>query len=397
MFGSSALDVAIGLAFLYLVLGLLCTTINEFIETLLRKRAKDLEWGIRELLGGEQAGAWLRRLYEHPFVFSLFDGEYAHRGRNLPGYIPSKTFALALLDLVLPAGANKSGAARATAKTPAPGAPVVVNVPAAGGAVPPLPLNPDAALIADLRAAVLATQNVVIPFAPFPDKLRESLLALIDAAGDDMNKVRENIENWFDGTMDRVSGWYRRRIQWISGAVGLSLAIFLNADTFAVADSLARDPTLRASVSTAAEAYVKAHPPAPDPKLKEKDASEGAAKEKEKGAKEKDAKEKDAKGKEKPDVTLNQVAREINSVREYGWPLGWDRDDRRTIPRIGKDDNEWRAIGAWLLKALGWVLTATAISLGAPFWFDLLNRLIVVRSTVKPTEKSPPEQSADKK
>jgi hypothetical protein len=43
----------------------------------------------------------------------------------------------------------------------------------------------------------------------------------------------------------------------------------------------------------------------------------------------------------------------------------------------------------------GWLLTALAISLGAPFWFDMLNKFIVVRSTVKPKEKSPEEKSKD--
>ena len=49
------------------------------------------------------------------------------------------------------------------------------------------------------------------------------------------------------------------------------------------------------------------------------------------------------------------------------------------------------------LHALGWLITAAAISLGAPFWFDTLNRFMVVRSTVKPKEKSPDEGSKDPK
>jgi hypothetical protein len=44
----------------------------------------------------------------------------------------------------------------------------------------------------------------------------------------------------------------------------------------------------------------------------------------------------------------------------------------------------------------GWLLTALAISLGAPFWFDLLNKIMVIRSTVKPHEKSPEEASEDR-
>jgi hypothetical protein len=42
---------------------------------------------------------------------------------------------------------------------------------------------------------------------------------------------------------------------------------------------------------------------------------------------------------------------------------------------------------------LGWLVTALALSLGAPFWFDMLNKFMVVRSTIKPKEKSPDEPS----
>ena len=47
------------------------------------------------------------------------------------------------------------------------------------------------------------------------------------------------------------------------------------------------------------------------------------------------------------------------------------------------------------MRILGWLITGFAISFGAPFWFDLLNRMMVVRSTVKPDEKSPEESSKD--
>jgi hypothetical protein len=50
---------------------------------------------------------------------------------------------------------------------------------------------------------------------------------------------------------------------------------------------------------------------------------------------------------------------------------------------------------SWTLKIIGWLLTALAVSLGAPFWFDLLNKFIVIRSAVKPREKSPEEESKD--
>jgi len=43
----------------------------------------------------------------------------------------------------------------------------------------------------------------------------------------------------------------------------------------------------------------------------------------------------------------------------------------------------------------GWLITACAVSLGAPLWFDMLNKVIVVRSTIKPHEKSLEERSKD--
>jgi hypothetical protein len=44
---------------------------------------------------------------------------------------------------------------------------------------------------------------------------------------------------------------------------------------------------------------------------------------------------------------------------------------------------------------VGWLVTAFAIMLGAPFWFDVLNKFMVIRSTIKPHEKSKEEASKD--
>jgi hypothetical protein len=54
-------------------------------------------------------------------------------------------------------------------------------------------------------------------------------------------------------------------------------------------------------------------------------------------------------------------------------------------------------VGVWITVLLGWFMTGLAVTLGAPFWFDLLNRLVVIRATVKPHEKSGEEASQDAK
>jgi hypothetical protein len=115
MFNSAILDVAIGMIFVYLLLSLMCSAANELIEIALKKRAIDLERGIRELLvpgSGSGKSDLVASLYNHPLVNGLFGGRYedtriASKWRyifrtKLPTYIPSRSFALALMDLVLP-------------------------------------------------------------------------------------------------------------------------------------------------------------------------------------------------------------------------------------------------------------------------------------------------------
>jgi len=71
-------------------------------------------------------------------------------------------------------------------------------------------------------------------------------------------------------------------------------------------------------------------------------------------------------------------------------PIGWDRGLPQHPGSDGKPATDWLEVIAGLL------ITALATTLGAPFWFDLLNKVMVVRSTVKPHEKSPEEASEDK-
>ena len=82
-------------------------------------------------------------------------------------------------------------------------------------------------------------------------------------------------------------------------------------------------------------------------------------------------------------------------LRSLGLPIGWDD---KSDPKRNFTGWTWKGDqGGWWEQLqwhwLGWLLTALAISLGAPFWFDLLNKFIVIRSAVKPHEKSPEEES----
>jgi hypothetical protein len=344
MFGSPILDVAIGMVFVYLLLSLICSAANEVIESKLKNRAKSLELGIRNLLGDKGLAD---KLYAHDLISGLFSDK-----QGKPSYIPSRTFALALMNTVFPDGVAPAGQAAA------PGA------------------NP----LAGFRATVAA-----LPADAAAAPIKKALLALIDDAQGDVNKLRANIENWYDAAMDRVSGWYKRRVHAIILLLGLVTAIALNADSAYIARHLSTDPALRNSLVSVSQVYAQ----------------------KENGG--------DA-GKQTPgqptqpagESAQTRFDNNLQQLKELGLPMGWtvEGDDPRFKGKVAVDPHlkwpGWHLQNAsvraeWWLQIkfhwLGWLLTALAISLGAPFWFDMLNKLIVVRSTVKPKEKSGDEPS----
>src|SRR6266496_2765255 len=96
------LDVAIGISFVYLLLSLICTTVNEMVAGVRKTRATFLDKGITRLLGGNEEIKKL--LYKHPLIQSLAESDSA----ICPSYIPANKFATAMLDIL--SGTGKSAA-----------------------------------------------------------------------------------------------------------------------------------------------------------------------------------------------------------------------------------------------------------------------------------------------
>jgi hypothetical protein len=333
LLGSIVLEVAIGLLFVYLLLSLLCSAISEYIEAKFNNRAKYLRQGIALLLNDTNGGGadLAKRLYEHGLVRPLY-----RQGNKLPSYIPSRTFSLALWNLATSAAAATDGAGTGR-----------VAAPAAG-------LTTDLKRIREVVATNLPNQE-----------LKTALLALIDEANGDIDKARKNIEEWYDAMMDRVSGWYKRLTSVILLALGFAVAVVINADTITIAQTLARDSALRASIVGAAQERLGA-PLRSSPAVGEAEARDR--------------------------IATENLEKARASVDALGLPLGWatgptGNNDPRRIPGGPLE---------WLLKILGLGLTGFAVSQGAPFWFDVLNKFIVIRSTVKPAEKSQTQPSKDR-
>ncbi len=312
MFGSSMLEVAIGLVLVYLLLSLICSAIQESLEAHMKYRASRLEEGLRELLQDKDGTQLLKQLYDHPMIFGLFRGKYdpakvrSSLTSNLPTYIPPANFAVALIDTLV------RGPVQSDTDTKAP--PPVGEI-----------------SIDSLRAAVVngTTLNPAV---------QRVLLLALDSAKGDLAKAQASIEAWYNSGMERVSGRYKRQTQAVLLGLGLAVAIIFNVDSMRLASELYHNDALRAATVAQAEAVGKS---------------------------------------EKPSATdVNNLATSINKLN---LPIGWNVDNFSWY--------EGSPIKIAALTFFGWLLTAFAISFGAPFWFDLLNKLIVLRSTVKPQEK----------
>src|SRR5262245_24388714 len=109
MFGSSILEVAIGVIFIYLLLSLLCTAINEGIASLINKRGKNLFEGIKNLLNDPMFTGMAQQLYTHGLVNGISqNATNPEKPNRLPSYMSANTFALALIDILGSRGVGES-------------------------------------------------------------------------------------------------------------------------------------------------------------------------------------------------------------------------------------------------------------------------------------------------
>jgi hypothetical protein len=316
VFGSDILEVAIGVVFVFLIISIVCSAIREGLEAILKTRAAYLEHGIRELLGDRGPRGLAGQLYAHPLISGLYSSDYAPpptrsslswffaRGRNLPSYIPSRNFALAVMDLAArgPVGAQDENRD---------------NVPL------------------DVETLRRNAGNISSPV------LRRVILTALDSAQGDLNSVRETLQDWYDSSMDRVSGWYKRSTQWIIFGIGLFVAVAMNVDTIEITKFLYTNKAARSAL-----------------------------------------------------VADAQVAAADSSFRHGGYAQARAKLTDEAFLPIGLE--HVRTPGDVAGHILGWLVTALATTMGAPFWFDLLNKMMVIRSTVKPHEKSPEEASEDR-
>lgn len=331
LFNSTILDVIIGLIFIYLLLSILCTAANEWVAALGKRRAKTLMRGIDQLLANQ------------PLTKKPLDKEDS---KNQPVSNNATSNDKPRPDEKDPNALIKAFKDHALIKT-------MFN-----GEKPPTYLSPrnfSTTLTDILTAAHEGTsefENLVKGINDLPDgKVKESLLALLRHSDPTIDDARFAIEGWFNDAMDRVSGWYKRRTQLWTIVIAAVLTLVANADTIQITRKLWTDPVLRSVVVEDAKVRAQQARPtgSPDPN--------------------------------NPTATRNEGNQLSDKDRDLlGQLIGWH--------------SGWRENWSWFTP-LGWLLTVLAISMGAPFWFDMLNKIMNIRFAGKsPDERAKvPEKS----
>ena len=256
------IDVVLGLVSFYLISSLIVSSIQEAISSFFGLRSKNLKQGIDNFVGSKYA----MEIYDHPMIKNL-----AKEGK-LPSYISTKRLSSLFLDIVTRNNLNDVNAKEVLNK-----------------------IDDNQPIKRVLEHIFLNNKN-------------------------NIDNLRDDLAEWFDEGMERISGWYKRKIQCITFLIALVLAGVTNSNSCLLAEKLWVNKALRDEISQKAQAMGQEEFPI----LKEKN--------------------------------------NLSNIKLFS--LGWG------------DGNTPQGCLEWIKFFLGILLTTFAVSLGAPFWFDLLGKIV---------------------
>ena len=337
MFYNVVIDVFIGLIFIYLLYSLLATVLMELIARWFNLRARMLMRGLRRMLEDHVSvkGNWFQRSTVYNYIAEMWNYVYRFfmpmnkneklvkrfydqpsikylgedKAFSKPGYLQPHNFSNTIVQMLR--GNEYDGST-----------------------------NNEAAFIKN----ALDNNSLNIN--------RETLSHLKNLFADarqDVYVFRMRLEQWFEETMERANGWYKRQTQIILILIGFFIAWQFNVDSIAISKILLKDKKVREQMVQLAISKQESY--------------------------------------EKMQTSLNDTTRRSDSsfiqnkqpVDSAYNVLKEDAANTQNILGLRDDNNPYQKRRS--LKWFGWLITALAISMGAPFWFDMLNRVVKLRST----------------
>ncbi|MDJ0797247.1 MAG: hypothetical protein QNJ51_10505 [Calothrix sp. MO_167.B12] len=310
----TVLNIVIGLMLTYLVCSVVSSQVQELIATVLEWRAKHLKDGITYLFGESSSNdPLISKFYNNPLIQGLNHKSNNQSSSEGPSYISASAFSTAFMDII------KTG--KGMHKT-----------------------------LDDLMNDVENNQELT-------DSLKKSLSFLShkakSQAGDaskELSQMNTEVENWFNSSMERLSGVYRRNSKGVTLIIALVITIVGNVDTIYLVNNLSKERALQTTIDRVANQVVSSNSclQIDQDDTKKAECLYGIISD------------------------LNQTFTNLSSL-----PFGWDLSHP-----FQKQLSPFNLSNAMKI-IVGWLITVLAISLGAPFWFDLLSTVINMRNTGK--------------
>lgn len=332
----AALDILLALSLIYLVFALVVTSLNESIAAVLSSRARWLRRGIASLLSADPKRlneAAADKVLDSPFVTFLGTPGWFKTFR--PSDIPAWTLLQGVLSTV--DGYKDDAFAK----------------------------------VDDIRALA----EKLPPKSP----IRSVLIDLCARAGSDLDRFREQFEAWFTTFEGQLTAWYRQKTHYVLVGLSLAVAVAMNVDTLDIIRQFSADPKVLKAIVEQAETEAKSDELSAYIGTTARDKA-GKAPATAAAVQKADRATALADGQEKRDALIKagseldqRIAERSDKLMASGLRLGWKPDE---FCRWVNSLDQW---AGWN-KLFGLLISAFALALGAPFWFNVLKSVASVRS-----------------
>jgi len=320
MNGLDFLNLVIGLLFIYLIYSIAASTIWEIIISFSNLRGKMLESWIKNnftISRSKQSDSFGLKILKHPAIRGLLK-----KGKTRPIYIPAEIFSDVLMDIIIADTIDD-------------------------------PKLENTKIDFDTVKGSIQKTGLV------DDDFRRILLQYLgDGTGESIKQFKKKIGEWYDHSMERLIGYYKKQLQLYIFLIALIIVFATNADTIKLASFLYKNPKVSESLASKADQYLQDTAIINSISIIDTTLIDSISKMEQK-------------------ALLNKIDNDIDKLENLqteldktDLPLGWGDEDLKNYSFLD-----------YLKKIGGLLLTVFAVSLGSPFWFDILGKLANLRSS----------------
>ncbi len=333
MIASPILDIMISMVFVYFLFSMLASSFREIWASYFKSRGEVLRASIKRVLDDPHNKFFGDLFYTQPSIDSL-----SEPNSKRPSYIESRNFAQSLIEMIVNEGRK-----------------VNYTQDKSSGKMKMEVTEADGSLVEKFQEGIKKMNE-----SDFKNLLQTFTqdIDFKNTITSNNEKLSTNIEQWFNGYMDRVSGWYKRDVKISLFWKSLLIALLFNVNFFVILKTFYFNNYLREIVVSQATTTVKQN---------------------------------------QSTMPSDTAKAKIDKLYDVGLPTGWNMKEMRGFEKnlkygfkfdfafFKEIHSQIMTSGGYIYALFGWLISAVIMSFGAPFWFDVLKKLVNMRqSGIKP-------------